>query len=123
VACSAALNSRRSGLSNGRGGRAEGAGVTLCCSATAQVINSGAGWRAWSSQYQALQLRSTTERLVYGILSFSNVHTSRIRANLGKILSYDLLSSLHLVTSWRTIEVSCQRQRVISGLSWVYQRG
>jgi hypothetical protein len=99
VACSAAVNSRRSGLSNGRGGRAEGAGVTLCCPATTQVINSGAGWRAWSSQYQALQLRSTAERLVYGILSFSNVHTSRIRANLGKILSYDLLSSLHLVTS------------------------
>lgn len=75
VVSSVAVNSRRSGLYNGRGGRAEGGATfisvgtraTLHCSATAQGMNSGAGWRAWSSQWHALRLRYMVEQLVYGV--------------------------------------------------------
>jgi hypothetical protein len=75
VVSSAVVNSRRSGLCNDRGGRAEGGATfisastraTLHCSPTAQGMNSGSGWRAWSSQWRALRLRSVVEQLVYGV--------------------------------------------------------
>jgi hypothetical protein len=64
-----------------------------------------------------------SNRLGRGVLSLSNDHRSRIRPNFDKIPLCDLLSTLHSVERCRTQRVSCQGLQVISGPSWVYQRG